>query len=57
MQRVKSLLVIEDEHDEAPAIDEDLNKLKDLLFNWKNPVAINVAGALICMLILIATFS
>jgi len=33
----------------------DDDNLESVLFDWKNPVALNIVGSLVCTLILIAT--
>jgi hypothetical protein len=52
--KVKSLAELETQSEYSDG--DDMTELQDMLFNWKNPTAVNVAGGLICLSILIATF-
>ncbi|MFM1846976.1 MAG: hypothetical protein RL417_450 [Pseudomonadota bacterium] len=41
-------------NDEAGA-DKEENDLQNILFDWKNPVVLNIVGSLVCAMLLIAT--
>lgn len=41
--------------DRSSDTERDTNDLESILFDWKNPIVINIVGSLICVTLLIAT--
>lgn len=35
--------------------EKDDNEIENILFDWKNPVVLNIVGSLVCTMLLIAT--